>query len=356
LPVTSPIISGRALTFVRHVSTAPVSGEAATMAEKSTEKQKDEDGKKEKADDDDGPMGWGKFTLYLGSGFSSLIFLYYFYQARYDLHQTEILLLDRFRRLPLYWPAGGSVAEANTAINAEGLPPDVVSAFCEWFIATDLQETGGVVREDVLELFEDLGLSEDHPAAKDYLHRGEGQLEEQRRFSGAGLQESVVLLAKMAAPTEGSGWKVGEEAVKTMQRKTRRAATAMAGATAVGQAMQMAGASSVQMPTQGLSNTGSAAAAMGSSSTHPRDSRSDSMGSVKMTPASMAQSQQASSSTQDDDDDDEDMSEAEEQRMELARLTRTENDLLLKLERIGSLSPAEEARLLDVRQRKSKLV
>merc|ERR1719343_1436465 len=45
--------------------------------------------------------------------------------------------------------------------------------------------------------------------------------------------------------------------------------------------------------------------------------------------------------------------DAEMQRIEDARLARIEAELVARLERLGSLSPAEEARLRDVRARRA---
>eukprot|EP00439_Symbiodinium_sp_Y106_P001143 s2063_g1.t1 len=137
-------------------SSAPRPTEAAAVPEPSSEKKEEPKS-----------MGWGLFLGYLSSGIGSVVFLYYFYKARYSLHQTEILLLEAFRRLPLYWPAGPKPAEVNSRWEAEGLPEDIKLAFCEWFVVTDLEEPKGVTRDDVLELFNELGLREEAQPAKD---------------------------------------------------------------------------------------------------------------------------------------------------------------------------------------------
>merc|ERR1740129_1926850 len=133
------------------------------------------------------------------------------------------MMLDWLRSLPFY-SAPGPSASANSEVDPKGLPHDVVDAFAEWFVYTDLLEANGVTRDDVLELFREMGFSEEEPPCKDYLHRGEGQLEERRRLSGTGLQESVDLLAKLAvSPRDAEGGRaesrVGKEALALLRRK-----------------------------------------------------------------------------------------------------------------------------------------
>jgi len=311
--------------------------------------QKGPEGQESKKKDEDAPMGWGRFFLYGFSGISSLVFIYYFHQAKYSLHQTEILLLDRFRRLPFYWPLGPSEAEHNGDIRGEGLQPDLVIAFSEWFITTDLQEAGGVVREDVLELFEEFGLGEDHPAAKEFLRRGEGQLEEHRRYSGAGLQECIQLLAKMCQPNPKEGSppppNIGAEAVQILRRKTQRATSVMTGVSALQQAMQNSAMSSAQLPPAASSAQQGTADSSLPSGAQPAGGRVGvaAGGGVQITIAD------------EDDADDDDANDEQHKRMEATRLQRIEDDLMKRLERNGSLSPGEEARLQDAREKRRML-
>eukprot|EP00434_Breviolum_minutum_P024339 symbB.v1.2.021494.t1/scaffold1806.1/size131321/9 len=140
---------------------------------------------------EDKPMGWGIFFAYMGCGVATVSFLYYFYKARYSFHQTEILIVDALRRLPMYWPPSPHDGEINARTDAEGLPEDIKLAFCEWFVVTDLEEAKGVTRDDVLELMHELGYSDKAQPAKDFLFRGEGHIEEKRRLTCAALQEMI---------------------------------------------------------------------------------------------------------------------------------------------------------------------
>ncbi|CAJ1396036.1 unnamed protein product [Effrenium voratum] len=202
------------------------------------------------------PMGWGLFFVYLSSGFGSLTFLYYFYKARYSFHQTEILMVDALRRLPFYWPPASRAGEMNSRTDAEGLPDDLKTAFCEWFVATDLEEPKGVTRDDVLELINELGYSEKAQPAKDFLYRGEGQIEEKRRMTCAGLQESLTLLCTLRRDAEAlpkAEAKEGEEvappkpdteALGILRRKVRRSSSMLNSAETLQAAMAGADAAS----------------------------------------------------------------------------------------------------------------
>jgi len=261
-------------------------------------------------------MGWGKVVLYAVGGISGVIFLYHFYQANYNLHRTEILLLERYRKLPFYWPPGPSQAHKNAAIDEQGLPPELVSAFSEWFLVTDLQEAGGVVRDDIIELFKELGLNEDHPAAKEFIQRGDGTLDEHRRMTGAGLQESITLMAKVSRPQgQETGTELGEEAVSLLRKKLRRSsASVLDGASAL-RAMQAPPVPAV----------------------------------------SPAVAEPQAEEVQDEEADDGPGDEDEHRRFESARLKRIEEELMARLQRLGALSPGEEARLEDVRKQITRL-
>lgn len=271
-------------------------------------------------------MGWGRFSLYGISTVAGLTFFYYFWRSGYNLHQTELLLLQRWMTLPLYSPPGPTTAELNAAVDPKCVPHDMVDALAEWFIATDLRELGGVTRDDILELFRDLGFEEDHAACKEFLMRGEGQLEERRRLSGVGLQESIDLLAKLArvegaSPGSSPDHRVGREAVEQLKRRSKGLSSMLQNA----QAMQQA----LQAPVAFVPEAEAAPALAPALASAADTTR---------------QVQTFSEDKEADVDDDEHM------RMEKARLTRLETSLLAQLERIGTLSPAEEARLRDVRE------
>jgi len=284
--------------------------------------------------DDDKPISWARFFLYIGSGISGLIFLYYFRKANYSLHQTEVLLLEKMRRLPLYPPPQRSAGEQNGKLDGCGLPPDLVIAFAEWFVHTDLQEAGGVVRDDVLEICKELGLDDEHKAAKDFLMRGEGQIEEKRRLTGAGLQESVTLLSKMALPEDGSPCLVGEAGVALLRsRLPQRGRSVMDSAIAL-QQLQGGGA----VPGDGAGRVAPPPTAA-LPSLLPKSQSS----SVAATAAAASEESVGA------------VEESELRRLEDARLARVEEGLLARLTRQGTLSPAEEARLQNVREQRSKL-
>lgn len=274
-------------------------------------------------------MGWGLFLGYLSSGIGSVVFLYYFYKARYSLHQTEILLLEAFRRLPLYWPAGPKPAEVNSRWEAEGLPEDIKLAFCEWFVVTDLEEPKGVTRDDVLELFNELGLREEAQPAKDFLYRGEGHIEEKKRLACVGLQESLTLMSalrthygKQREVAEAKGEepppppKSDGDALEILKRKFRRVDSVLSSARRLRDAAGGPG-----MPADSPEGMSGASAAT-------------------MTPV-MPLPQAAPGEVQLQDCAD--LDETDDTQLEDARLRRKEDELLSRRDRLGTLSPAEEA-------------
>jgi len=332
-------------------------------------------------------MGWGQFFLYVIGGISGVTFFYYFYKSEYSVTKTEVLMLQAFRRLPLYWPPHPKAAAENSEINAEGLGQEFVVAFTEWFILIDLQQSEGVTRDDVLELIQDFGINEEdkvcRPIVRRFLEFGEGQLEERRRLTAVGLQESVTFLAELfnaplpkpdkksaeeerridpaledrpvtsdeyaeAHKEEGKDtdtlreqWQklvlvplvlprehMGTEAVELMRKKVRGMASISSGAAALRQAMHLPGAMS--SPTTEILQAGTSAETFGVAA------------SVK--PTTLAPPVE-----------DSDVDEVQEMRSEVARLERMEASLIGRLERMGALSPAEESRLLDVREEKEVL-
>jgi len=292
-----------------------------------------------KRDDEGGPMGWGRFFLYGVSGTAGLVFLYYFHKAKYSLHKTEILLLERWRALPLYPPPGPSAAENNARVDPLGLPHDLVDAFAQWFISTDLQEPDGVTRDDVLELLREMGFGEEEQPCKDFLHRGEGQLEERRRLSGAGLQESVALLAKLALPPDPEEQtpepRLGKEAKELLRRKLAGMGSVLNAASALQQAMQLPGPG-VPAAVAPLAPAAQLQPAQAAAAPAPAPPQGYTV-------------QGGTDSSEAGVDD------AEHRRMEATRLARLEEGLVARLERHGSLSPAEEARLRDIRNQRAAL-
>mmetsp|Transcript_4065 Transcript_4065/g.9603 ORF Transcript_4065/g.9603 Transcript_4065/m.9603 type:complete len:389 (+) Transcript_4065:58-1224(+) len=276
------------------------------------------------------PRGWAHFWMCAAGGVAGITFLYYFYKANYSLHQTEILMLAAFRRLPLYWPPGPSEAERHSKLDPEGLPLELFNIFAEWFVLTDVQQAEGVTRDDVLELMQELGFSEEDKPCKQFLQRGESDIEEQRRLSNAGLQESISLLAKLAFPEAGGESKLGPDAADVIRRKFAAMAPVSAGASALQLAMQAPPGRPEAPRDEGGGSGGGSGGAGGGPGAPPVAVSSDS------------------------DDVDGLMDEQLERQLEANRLGRMEAELLAKLERLGCLSPGEEARLNDVRERKNR--
>lgn len=272
--------------------------------------------------------GWGKTLGTAGGSISGIIVLYYFWKSGYSVHKTEILLLERFRSLPFYWPPGPGPAHRNSHLEYEGLSEEFVNAFGDWFIVNDLQVSEGVTRDEVLELIEELGFKEDEKPCKDFLQRGEGQLEERRRLSSCGLQESVTLLAQLAAvkPVEGETRpELGQAAVDLLRRK-------VGGITSV-----VDTAALMQQATLGALTAGAT-------------------GGGTPGPLAGAAGFATPSASVVEPEDEGGIDEAQQRRLEAAQMTRAEESLIAKLARHGSLSAAEEARLADIRQRKATLL
>lgn len=332
-------------------------------------------------------MGWGQFFLYVIGGISGVTFFYYFYKAEYSITKTEVLMLQAFRRLPLYWPPQPKAAAEHSEIKAEGLGQEFVVAFTEWFILIDLQQSEGVTRDDVLELIEEFGIHEEdkvcRPIVRRYLEPGDGSLEERKRLTGVGLQESITFLAELfhAPPPKPDKksveeerridpalddrhvtsdeyveahkdkgldddqlrerWQklalvplvlprehMGAEAVELMRKKVRGMASISTGAAALRQAVHLPGA--VSSPTTEILQAGTGAETVG---------LAGSLRPTALTPTV----------------DDSDVDEVQEMQSEVARLQRMEASLIGRLERMGALSPAEESRLADVRRNSQDL-
>lgn len=280
------------------------------------------------SDSDDKPMGWGKFLLFGGSVVGGIFFSYYFYKADYRFDVVEVLLLERWRTLPFYPRPELRAGVRNGLLDGHGLTPELINAFAEWFVATDLQSPQGVLREDVLELLAELGLgSEEQKAVKAFVSTGDGRFEEQLRQQEVGLQESVSLLATLAfhgADGSPTACRVGPEGLETLRAKSQRGPSIMAGARALG-----GGAlGGFGTPRQGSPATASVGGRAAATAAPPRVLQ---------------------------DVEESGVDEAEMHRLEDARLARLEDVLLQRLNRQGSLSAAEESRLQDLRLQRSKL-
>jgi len=322
-------------------------------SEATVDKAKSEGGDEKK--DEEEKTGWGMWCVYAMGWVSGLVFLYHFYREDYSVHRTEIAIVNLIRRLPLYYPAGISHSEANTTIDAEGLSPELVLAFTEWFITLDLQQSDGVIRDDVLELFREMGFDDNSKHWKRYLERGDGHLEERRRMSGTGLQESVSLLASLAfkpekpeklaegqQPPTDPQTLVGPQAVETLRNKMRAVAPVMSGA----QALQALSQGTMQ--NQMTSASASMAATPSATQGQPSQENLSIPPEVGAPPSFQGKS---FAEEGDDEIDDSGM----QKNLEDARLRRMEDSLMARLESGGTLSAAEEGRLQDIRLQRAAL-
>lgn len=327
-------------------ASVPPAGDSKDKADDGEEKERrarwNAEKNAEKKKEDEPVTSWGVYFLYATGWVSGLTFFYHFYKEDYSLHRTEIAFVNAIRTLPLYYPPVKSVAYANGTVDGEGLSPELVLAFSEWFVSVDMQQTEGVIRDDVLELFREMGFDEFSKPCKRYLERGEGHLEERKRMSGTGLQESLNLLIDLVFNAKPEKLKEGEEpppdprtlvgpeTVEMLRKKVRGVASVSAGASAMQAAMQAQHAPQPMAP-------------------------------VETMPAIFSPVQQDApkpiaplhSLSKDDDDDVDDT--AEQLQIEASRLRRLEAGLMQRLENCGSLSSAEEARLRDVRAQQASL-
>jgi len=339
------------------------SGSGATSSagaeQSSNDKKKSEETKKD--EDDDNAWGAWSYTYYSACGLFSLSFLYHLYEGGGSLHQTEILMVESFRRLPFYWPLEASATEQRTQLDAKGLPGPLVDAFTEWFLAVDLENhEEGVTKDDILELFIELGFGNDDTAYfKGFLQTGDGRMEEERRMSGAGLQEAVTLMASLILtperpkdPDAGWGkWLINKHLFDARVFKDEELvqATATLREKLAGLKVEIEWKEAARTQAQAASAaTAQAAATVAASITGVGAALQPSQLAAVTPPSPRA----AVPAPQADDGG---LDEDQFQRIEEKRLARAEQTLLSQLARNGSLSVAEEARLNDVRRQQATL-
>lgn len=272
-------------------------------------------------------MGWPTFFFYISGGISGTIFLYYLYKAKGNLHKTEVLLLAAFRRLPLYYPPGPSPASKNSELDFKGLPEELAMEFAQWFLAVDLREPEGVTRDLILELLTDLGFDESEKACKNFVLRGDGQLEEEKRMSAVSLQASVRLLSELLLP----------EADRDEEDNARR--TSLMPSETVSSTLQ-----ALKRRRGALESFVDKASALQASMFSMQGSKTSNNSDSPLSPPETL------------DAFDDGFDETQQNRMEVSRLERVEEGLLKNLEQRGSLSPAEESRLSETRNRKAALL
>lgn len=160
------------------------------------------------------PMTFGRFFLYTAGALSAASFSYYFYKSGFDIHKTEIAISRKLAELPLYYPPGPSQSERNTALPNVLIPQGLVDQLSAWFIYQDTALKDGVRRNDVLDLFANLGLVDPEKegdtsfqlvgdedfrkslskSVSSFVENGRGRLPEYKRQSGVSIQEAIELL------------------------------------------------------------------------------------------------------------------------------------------------------------------
>eukprot|EP00397_Hematodinium_sp_SG-2012_P066179 GEMP01098325.1.p1 GENE.GEMP01098325.1~~GEMP01098325.1.p1 ORF type:complete len:237 (+),score=45.52 GEMP01098325.1:35-745(+) len=126
----------------------------------------------------------------------SLYVGWHFYQAGYNIKRTEVRLIERFRRLPLYPPPGPTLAELNSTIDTGSLEKETADALIQYFLLTDAKGDG-ITRDDVVVLVDEelhLGKEEEKNLIGVFVSRGRGENRERKRLCQIGLQEFLKLL------------------------------------------------------------------------------------------------------------------------------------------------------------------
>ena len=167
----------------------------------------------------DDPVKWtfGRFVRY-GIAGSSLIWVsYHIYLAGGNMHTAEILMTEKLKRLPFHPPPDDSLtpAQRNSAnpVVSASVSQSLLEEFTNWFIEKDAKTTTGVTRQDVIDKLCKLGTPLDELAEKEFLHRGRGRVDEQRRLSGVGLAGAVTALEAACKATKRT------ESVSNLQTK-----------------------------------------------------------------------------------------------------------------------------------------
>lgn len=163
------------------------------------------------------PMTFGRFLLYATGAVSGSIFSYYFYQSGFNPHKTEIAISRKLAELPFYYPPGPGSAEKNTRLPDVSIPGSLVGEISGWFIYQDTAAKEGVRRNNVLDLFGELGLCDPEKegnidflsvgdeefrksitkSVNSFVERGRGRLTEYKRQSGVSIQETIELLNEL---------------------------------------------------------------------------------------------------------------------------------------------------------------
>lgn len=132
---------------------------------------------------------------------TSLYVGWHFHQAGYSIKQTEVRLLERFRRLPLYPPPGPPASELNVAIDCGALEKETCDILAKYFILFDAK-TEGITRDDVVVLIDEelhLGKEEEKNIIGKFVSRGKGENRELKRRCQLGLPEFLKFIDELIA-------------------------------------------------------------------------------------------------------------------------------------------------------------
>jgi len=146
----------------------------------------------EKKTEEKEPRSFGNKVFLAFGGIGGLYLSYLFYKAGFSIKQTEVLLLERFRELPLYWPPGPGVAVTNSKVEQGLLSDNTFDILARYFILTD-SRCDGITRDGVLILIdEELELlGEGVKIVDQFIQQGTGDSTERKRRSQVGLAEFV---------------------------------------------------------------------------------------------------------------------------------------------------------------------
>eukprot|EP00746_Dinoflagellata_sp_MGD_P001000 gnl/MRDRNA2_/MRDRNA2_101860_c0_seq1.p1 gnl/MRDRNA2_/MRDRNA2_101860_c0~~gnl/MRDRNA2_/MRDRNA2_101860_c0_seq1.p1 ORF type:complete len:358 (+),score=82.92 gnl/MRDRNA2_/MRDRNA2_101860_c0_seq1:55-1128(+) len=326
-PVRTVVVSLRRplMPRKRHWSLREFSSSQEQAAD-GTSKPKEDNGSEAKKKVEKEKTSW--FTVFwnVSGGFLGLYIAWHYYKAGYDLNRTELLILEKLRRWPVFPPPGPSQAELNSRCDACGLPPAVYESLCQYFVETDKSSADGVLRDDVVTLIVDLGLgSEEDKWIKSFIAEGSGRLEERKRLSSCSLEETIQLVAECMKLSDKD-----PETVASQLRIRVPAPMTMAVGESARQAMTMLSETSLPPPQSSTSTVGG-------------------FGQTVYQPGASA----APSSPLDDID--EKAAELELLHMEVAGAKKKEAELMVLLENRGTLTEAEMARLNQVRRLRADL-
>ncbi|KAF4689711.1 hypothetical protein FOZ60_001213 [Perkinsus olseni] len=185
----------------------------------------------------DQPDFWAgpKMLLSTVGSIGVLYVSYYFYKANFDVERTKELLKERYQQWPLYPPPGPSQAELITKVDHAGLNQEMMDTLSTWFLYEDNRRQHGVSRQFIIDTCRDvlhLLDSPDHSfgdelnakcdaAVDDFVARGVGRSDEEKRLSGCGVSEVSRLLSALFE-IHGGGDDIQEKAKDSLIEEVSR--------------------------------------------------------------------------------------------------------------------------------------